>query len=290
MLVVVLLCSPVQSQPPSPTQAKKASNQQKKTTTKEQSGNPNNHQPQPGQITVNQYNSNPDDQGTTDTAKEKNEAASRERINTLSTELLAASTFLLFVATGALCVVAVRQWRTMQGHERALTQMGTYMSQGLAETAKAASAAGMSAKAALSTAEGFMNSERAWLIIETSEMDMTQAVFKFTNYGRTPARLTEIGLTYVVRSSPDIWPVDYSELRGVLCTSHIIAPTTSTLRYRATIKYADEVTEGGPQFRHVYGIVRYEDIFGRVHATPFYYSWQTGAWLLSGPPEANKPD
>jgi len=132
-----------------------------------------------------------------------------------------------------------------------------------------------------------MNSERAWLIIETSEMDLTHAVFKFRNYGRTPARLIKIAITYVVHQSPEIWPVDYSDLEGILYAPNLIGPSTSTPLYAANIRYSGDISEGSLQFRHIYGIVQYEDTFGREHITPFYYSLRNGIWLLSGPPEAN---
>jgi hypothetical protein len=69
-------------------------------------------------------------------------------LDEISTALLALFTLILAGATILLACVAYLQWKTMKGHERALSAMATHIESGLNETAKAANAAAETARVA----------------------------------------------------------------------------------------------------------------------------------------------
>lgn len=146
-LLIVGICF-AQSQPPSPTSREDAHGKQTNRTARDEHIATKDEQPKNGVVIVNQYNPAPNDRDKREQASEHDKSTVKEWIDTISTVLLAGSTIMLFLATVALGIIAYFQWRTMQGHHAALTNMAAHMESGLAETVKAASAARDSAETA----------------------------------------------------------------------------------------------------------------------------------------------
>jgi len=93
-----------QSQPPPPSPRKDTKSEQKNSDPQKQQVRPENNQPPPNSITVYQYNPQSDNGDKGQAEAENKERASIERVNATSTQLLAFFTFLLAIATAALCL------------------------------------------------------------------------------------------------------------------------------------------------------------------------------------------
>jgi hypothetical protein len=180
LLLAALSLAQTQSQPPFPTPGKESRREQKQAASQDTQLSQHTPQAQPTPLTI-----KPNTTEIRTDGAEKNNGASLEFINTVSTAFLAVFTLLLAVAMAALCVVAYFQWRTMQGHEKALRGMASHMSDGLAETRKATNTAH----------ETFVNAHRPRLTIRFIAADGIEQVnpisgrFLVFNTGDTKAFL-----------------------------------------------------------------------------------------------------
>ncbi|HYL77426.1 MAG TPA: hypothetical protein VEU96_24645 [Bryobacteraceae bacterium] len=201
---------------------------------------------------------------------------------------LIASTISSALATLAIAFLGYFQWRAMD-------RQAEYMRHALKATSKAAGAARDSAKAV-------MSGERARLMVDQVTADFDHVTLTFTNYGRTPARLTEFRFDFISTSAESVWPIDYSQVTGGYIPPINLPPQKSTPIYEAKLNFTGLVTDvqreeiyAGKLFLHFYGILSYRDIFGEQRHTPFYHTFQRpgyigakGGWRYSGPPEANE--
>jgi hypothetical protein len=207
------------SQTPSPTQTKPGQEKQHKAAPEQPGGTANqgatknstaiSHEPSPPTAIWNQQNSSTDGQGK----------SSADRWPTFFAGLLT-----LF--TGALAVLAYKQWNVLREQRTAMRDQASYMRKGLRISLIATRTAKQTARAAKKSADALINAERAWVIAElewkNKKTDIImqtlpegiQAVvrlqLKLSNSGRTPAWI--IGtwvlheVTAVVAENPRLGP------------------------------------------------------------------------------------
>ena len=182
----LLLCLYGWSQPPTQTPLKGTQGKQQQGSPKEPEVNSQDGQSKSGVTIVNQLYPEPENRNVAEGKEDKNQSAFADTLTAFSTLLLAIFTLLLAVATSALCIVAVRQWRTMQGHEQALASMQQSMIDGLAETRKAADAAMQSAQAATEatrlTLDTFVLSQRPRIIVRNVSCGKSRLVLRSWQY------------------------------------------------------------------------------------------------------------
>jgi hypothetical protein len=192
LLLVLLLCQLLQSQPPSPTPRKNAGNEEKQKGSQYGQVPDHNNQPQTP-VTINQFYSLP---GNWPEGKGPSEQKHGPSLDEISTLLLAFFTLVLAGATGLLARIAYLQWRTMEGHERAFAAIAAHIKSGLEETKKAANAALLNAKA-------LMNAERPWMLLTKTRGPgsgwylpddpgiVPGMAFDFKVFGNKPVRITD---------------------------------------------------------------------------------------------------
>lgn len=199
-LLAFAILLPAQSQPPTPSPPKDTQGKQKEGASKKDRVDAKDGQGQTGAAVVNQHYSQPDNEDKHESKTEQDKGASSEWINTASTVLLAVSTFLLFIATIALCVVAGLQLRTMNAHKQSLEAMAEHLEGGLTETRKAADAALIGANAAKDSLQANINQfelmQRPWCTISmgafgnlsfSKEGVSLDCAIAITNTGQSPA-------------------------------------------------------------------------------------------------------
>jgi hypothetical protein len=212
-LSIVSLCAHLQSQP---RQENKPSNQQQVKSDDEQTHS--------SVTVIHQLYTQAEDG---DKAKGKNY---EDRIAFLE----AVGTFLLFVATAALCYVALLQRRTMEAHKQSLEAMAGHMQGGLTETRKAANAAKDSADAAR---KSFIAAHRPRLTIRfvttVSEIgEAGQGVsgdFLVYNTGGTAAILERCYSEVIVGDSLPTRSNRYTEEAGEALGAILLLPGQSTI-------------------------------------------------------------
>jgi hypothetical protein len=107
------------------------------------------------------------------------------------------------------------------------------------ETGKAAQAAKKAAEAALMNAQAVINAERAWIVVGVEFPKFDQFVFKATNVGRTPAKITSIwGANAVQRIRNDKVQLapGYEKGESLLSTPpQLLPPTASCIAFACTL-------------------------------------------------------
>lgn len=154
-----------------------------------------------------------------------------------------------------------------------------------------------SADAALGAAQIAINSERAWVFLESMRGAHEHAmrhIVRFKNLGRTPAWFDEVGVAYV-GSDSEITEVDWSQVVRTRYDQAVITgeATPEFVAKLDVSRYADIAHESTNYFQHVYGVAKYRDIAGQLRETTFCLTFYPdssggGQWKKSGPPEANR--
>ena len=294
LLAVVMFA---QSQPPYPAPRKDTQGKQKESAVKEQLVQPDKNQTPPSPITVNQYASHykeGDEQPKSNA--EQNKSAFSEWTIAIGTVLLFFATMWLALATAALCVVAILQWRTMIRHEEAFTGIARSMNEGLDATKIAADAAKQSADA-------LKNSERAWVIVDANSSTkplpgFAQLHFWIWNTGKTPAKIT-FTKSHLVVLAPNVqlpetptYPIIIagSEHNMILAMGRPDPGTVGNFGFTQDINLAPGVLnaiQAGQQIVYVYGEVGYKDAFGDDRKTVFGFRW-AGGWDREVPEAYNE--
>jgi hypothetical protein len=183
-----------------------------------------------------------------------------------------ASTVLMTIFTGALAWLAYLQWGAMKSQ-------ANYMRDGLIETRRAAQAAIDSAGVAKVAAT---HSERALLITQRSYVQITSVMIeglkphsrpiitcRMVNTGKTLAHVKELSIVLGVAPSLPPQP-DYSNV----VTPPAVLMAGETLDWAVRIDY--DITpeklsyiKSGKWELYIYGVTRYEDVFGVEHRTGF---------------------
>lgn len=240
-----------QSQPPPPSLGKEAKSEQKNSATQKQQVQPNNNQPQPSPITVNQYATQPQSGDKPQANAEQDKSPSNETIIAIGTVLLFFATMFLALATAVLCVVAILQWRTLEAHKEAFEEL--------------AGAATMSANTAR---EALENTERADILPGTAQIPLpidqdSQLGITFNNFGRTRAKNAVFKMTVATSEErlPEqvmgpvlVGPMDHKTIR------------TSPLGNAFSPETIAGIVNGTIVLEFI-ASVTYEDIFGKGHET-----------------------
>lgn len=318
-VLALLPLSPAQSQPPSPTKTEEARSKQKEGTAKQEQVRPDKVQAKGRAVVINQYYSQPENRNESKDENREDGKASADKF--IVDALLVVSTFLLFLATVALCYVAWLQLQTMKAHKQSLEAMATHLESGLKETRMVAHAARDSAKASRATAKGIINSERAWVVVERFAVPTFQRPiagapppgplfsFDLKNFGRTPARLTGpfmYQIDLILRNAklpdaPDFKGPPYYPY-GQLLPEHgrILVPRRRSgfidlLPQEPIDELMFDSIEQGNRKLYVYASMKYFDSFKEERELRFCYRYipigganLKRAWILDGPPEYNK--
>jgi hypothetical protein len=274
LLAVAILA---QSQQTVPSLGNASVGKQEKTNGQSKQVSEQNEQPQ-SPVVINQYydshvRNRPEGSANT----EEKHSISLEEISTV---LLALFTLILAGATILLARVAYLQWKTMEGHERALSAMATHMESGLNETAKAANAATETAKVAH---ENFTHAYRPRLAIRfmtihgVEHFEDSWGEFLAVNVGDTKAVLKGYRCDIVPLDAnlPTIPP--YAGLAEKPLTGIELLPSESTY-----ISFPDYGRKSKPndfsEYRlmrqgeiYVVGWIRYADGVGREHRKGFAF-------------------
>jgi hypothetical protein len=189
-LMIALFAAAIlaQSQPPVPRSRKDAGSEQKEAAPQKDKVSRQNGVSQPP-ITINQYNSTPSNREERQAGEEQKQSTTLKDVSDL---LLAFFTLILAGATILLARVAYLQWKTMEGHERALSAMASHMESGLEEAARAAKAAADTARIAH---ENFTHAYRPRLAVRfvtihgIERFDEVWGEFLAVNVGETKAIL-----------------------------------------------------------------------------------------------------
>jgi hypothetical protein len=168
------------------------------------------------------------------------------------------------------------------------------------------------ADAAKVSADAVRNSERAWLMLDefrdvrrNNNRDGIDAVFKFKNFGKTPAWVVEYCFSFVQVSEeiyrlnrfefgiPDTFPSGnpvpplepYDVMRAPLILSEdiVLHPDANAVTiFYGYIKYRDVFYEDTKEIRETYIRKRFE----RTQHDIIMH--ERGRWVYDGPPEANR--
>ena len=182
-------------------------------------------------------------------------------------------------------VLMERQTTVMEGQVKAV------------EDSAAASLA--SARAAQSSADSLMQVERAWLVfhLQTTARSPLVAEFTITNYGRTPAWITDLVYDYRKYHQPIDGPMEINAPHMLTWQNgSMIPPGTASkeflTRLNGTMLLTDQeerkVIEGN-LFLVFFAVVKYDDIFGEKRETHICQSFRSDyGWVMHGPTWANR--
>jgi hypothetical protein len=224
------------------------------------------------------------------------------------------NTAMITLFTGVLALLAYRQWRTMEGHERGLQALGGYLRDGLVGTKKAAEAAREGAEAANKTAGVMMEAERAWVAIfippekdgstyrpgpaETLTILYVKPALK--NFGKTIAvaktMKARLQLVPVKEALPPIPIYDSAETQ-TLTGDITLFPEVPFQPFSLGISNGDMRRVFNREVNlWVYGYVDFIDAFGRPWETKFCmvfhipggFNPNPQGFYISGPEEYNR--
>ena len=289
-----------QSQPPTPAQRSRSSQNDKgksaphKAVAKDNKSYADSTAPAVDQPTPNKE------------AREERSNSTPERSTTSIPGWLKASTIVSAGAAFFIAILAGIQAWLMHRQRSAMEQQTGYMHDALVETRRSAGAAETSAEAARASAEAAKRSadslrdiERAWLVfrLENTTGSALQAEARITNCGRTPAWITEIGITYRKLTMPlekppetfipDVMRWDNGTLIPASVDSKVMSSKLDGTGLLTETEY--QRVRDDRLFLIFLGVVKYTDIFGGERETRTCQRFIPNlGWALHGPPELNR--
>jgi hypothetical protein len=258
-----------QSQPPSPTPPKGSQVNQQPRATDQGQIRPKDERSKDDTVIINNQFPAPPQNGAEKDSHDKTKGEPRIELGDISTRLLAVFTFLLVV-------VAVLQWLTMRGHERALTLMAKNMRRGLRISIRQTRITNIAALAAKKSAEvsekALKLTQRADLLLDASSIVGPSGKFpgvvasscvvtNFKNYGPTRADNVVFKVNLDIPGVPN---AEQSLGPGVLGAGDIQAIRFASFGDFLSGATMSDINTGKCVMR-IKGIVTYSDVFGEPH-------------------------
>jgi hypothetical protein len=284
LFALVALTAFWQSQPPFPATAKPNQTNQDKAP-KQDEGNTNNNSSQASSPAINQQPA-----PVVTIQNEQNCCSPRE--HGASADWWArASTILLTLFTGALALLAYKQWGALDDQHKAMREQAQYMRKGLRISLIAARTAKRSADAAKLSAESLRQAERARILLELRSSYVGIHEVWMVNNGRTPAHAIsqKIGEGIVPVGIPDLDPRTITEVQVLL--NYTLAPGES--KHLETLDVLRFRNQMGAKEGEVYvasASIVYRDVFGVEHKSKSVYSWSSNRKSLQRVPRYTEND
>jgi hypothetical protein len=288
LFCLALLLFP-QSQPPVPTPSKTSHIKQAETSGKKPKSAPNENPTDELTDAVNKLAANV-------AAQNQQSSTSKQNYKTSSDWWLKLNTGVVTLATLALAILAFCQWRAM--HRQA-----EYMRNGLRVSIRATRISRQSAIAAKASADSLKSIERPWLLIESFDYtfgpfqqedgerrNAYYSVWRFRNYGKTPARILDVGGDLIdIRHIGELPPTPAYRKAPHYTDYGILAPDAKS--DLVEVPAHGSITEQQSRLKLVVmGFVRYADPWDEEHETRFCYVRDqfTGNNDMIGPPSYNQ--